>query len=359
MPFRLSEVQVSVSVGRFRLASVDVTAGTAAGGRFRLSEIQVGAPAGYQRWDGTQFVDVPQSATITLAGVGDLAVDTVTTRQGAITIDGAGILTVTAGTGPVGPSILAVPEATNSPPRIRLLVTGFSGLTVTVLRYDHNGSTVVRTASPGELSGGVWSGYDDEMPYNELVSYAAIPAGTTTAAAITTATLPVTRPWLVHPGVPSLSQPVDVLLGVGPDLYASPAGLHAVLGRAADVVISDGTRKAAKASMTAYTQTYDAADALTALLADCTPLLFQYVLPGVERQLYRWVAIGDVSVDGAGQPFGDPWAEWPMSYSVVDRPVGALQAQRTYADVLAESTTYQVVFDTFSTYLDLLNGFGT
>jgi hypothetical protein len=258
------------------------------------------------------------------------------------------------------PFIFAQPEPLNVPPRLLIQVGNIGGTSAQVVRLNADGSTVpVRAADPAQLSSGGWIGYDYEAPYNQAVTYEVIPSnGASGAVHSPSVTLEVDRPWLVHPGVPDLSVPVQILLPFGDETAVSSAGVHQIMGRATPIVITDGRRKAPTFSMTVVTDSDEAAADVDALLFDTAPLLLQVVQPGVTRSLYRWVAVGDVTVSSAEQPFASQWREWSLACTTVDRPVGSLQAQRTYADLPAEAASYEDLLSLYATDRGVLTGIG-
>jgi hypothetical protein len=307
------------------------------------------------------IVVIRGSGTLAVLGKGAVTFSGPGNGAGSVSAVGVGVVTFNGnGTTSTNPFIFAQPEPLNVPPRLLIQVGNIGGTSAQVVRLNVDGSTApVRAADPVQLSSGGWIGYDYEAPYNQAVTYEVIPSNGAAGAVHSPAvTLEVDRPWLVHPGVPDLSVPVQILLPFGDETAATSAGVHQIMGRATPIVITDGRRKAPTFPMTVFTDSDEAAADMDALLFDTAPLLLQVVQPGVARTLYRWIAVGDVTKSSAEQPFESPWLEWSLPCTTVDRPVGSLQAQRTYADLLAEAASYEDLLSLYETYRGVLTGIG-
>jgi hypothetical protein len=278
---------------------------------------------------------------------------------------GFGILPLTAdatlkltqfGSVSTNPSIAAFPDPLNSPPRLLIQAANIAGPSATVTRYGPDGIGVhVRLGEPATLNSGGWVGYDYEAPYNQPVYYTIVPANGAVKVASPPVTLTVTQPWLVHPGVPSLSQPVTVKV-IQDETDASTAGVHQILERSTPIVVSDGVRKAPTFQMQLKSETADERDALRDLFADCAVLLMQVVYPFTTESDYRWVYITDVTRARKTESYGSTARVWTLPCIEVDRPVGNLQAQRTWADLMAECPTWQDVLNTYVTWRGVLTG---
>lgn len=248
--------------------------------------------------------------------------------------------------------LVATPDPGNVPPRVQLDVTGMSGATVTITRTDPAGNTMdVRTAEAEALTGGAFTVFDYEARHNVVNTYTATSDTADTASA--DATLSAVRPWLIHPGVPSLSRAVTVVQR-GERTYDTNTGAHSILGRQDPIIVSDGVRKAATFPLVLSTQALADETDLIALLADASPLLLQIGYPGVERAEYCWVSIGPVSQTDVVDWFGNTAVQWALPCTVTGAPAGLQQAERTYADVLADFASYADMTAAYATYHDLL-----
>jgi hypothetical protein len=277
-------------------------------------------------------------------------------KFGSLNLSGNGTLTLSgsATSGPPGAgSVTVVPEPANSPPRILLNLTGFLGSTVTIQRIDSSGNrSPVRLANPGTLNAGSWVGYDYEAPFNRPVRYEATATLVVTSDPVT---LTATRPWLIHPGVPALSQPV-ALTAPPTRTRETNQGVHSVLGRSTPIVITDGARRAPTFDLALHTDTLDAELALDTLLSDAAVLLLQITYPGVTRTDYWWVAVGSCTAAPMADFYHDDAevAQWTLSCTVTDAPSGLLQSQRSWADLIAEEATWADVVADFATWRDVI-----
>lgn len=243
----------------------------------------------------------------------------------------------------------------SDPPRVRLDITDSGGLTsATITRLDPDGRTrAVRTGdgNPATLSGGLALLYDYEAPFG-AVSYSSLESPGTVSAQVT---LAESRVWLIHPGVPELSTPVTVV-ALGPRTAAVQRGVHRPLGRATAVVQTDGARKAAEWTLTLLTTSDDERLTLQDLVFDASVLLLNVPADKGWGAEYEYVSIGDIEEQRVSRFAGEPLRRWELPCTVVDRPVGGTQAERTYADVLVDNTSYATVMTRYGRYLDLLAG---
>lgn len=249
----------------------------------------------------------------------------------------------------------ATAEPGNVPPRTLLELTYTGQTSATITRLDPDGVTrVVRLGDPAALIAGSWVGYDYESWFGEPATYTA----TTGAGSLTTSpvTLDVTRPWLRHPGIPSLSMEIDFQ---GDGAPVRPANLTVLepLGRRSPIVVSDGRRKSKRGTMTIRTHTLVEMSALLGLTDDLSVLLLD-VPPGMEFGItHEYRALGDLTEDRLRPDYyRHPWRIWQMPFTVVDRPAGGLQAQRTWVDVLDEAPTWAALIGMYETWTDVLTG---
>jgi hypothetical protein len=262
---------------------------------------------------------------------------------------GVEILGVAGGT-PATEKITATVEPNATPPRIRLDVATAKPA-VTVYRVAQDGTrTPVRTynGGPFPVSGGSLVAYDPEAPYGQPVTYVADEAGITGSLEVT---LDITdQVWLVHPGVPSRSQPIRIQ-DVSQRMTAANQSVRYPLGRRDPIVASDGRRKSDVYTLTVRTKGVADTEAMKALLADMSPLLLNIPAskqwPGMGTE---YIAVGDVMQVNPGGWGG--WSEryWELSCTVVARPAGGSQADNTYAKSLASYSTYAARLAAHATY---------
>jgi hypothetical protein len=258
-------------------------------------------------------------------------------------------------------TIVATLQPTNVPPRVQLAVTGSPGSVITITRTGPDGAPhAVRTAEPAPLIAGAWTGYDYESPFDPdghaQMIYSVQASDNSAPFTTTVPCLQVTRSWLIHSGVPALSQPITILDGDPGETFDSGASF---------VIATDTTAQRI---------------AMEALLSDTSPLLLQAVVTGPAiAQLfpnltlfpsttllpgggvssyttYDWVAIDQVTRDRSGGYVVDPWRRWTLPYRVVDRPAGGVVAQRTWSSLMADDATWSAVLAEFATWNGAFTG---
>lgn len=299
------------------------------------------------------------SSTLALSGTGFLTFTGPNNGASFLALSGLGTLTLVGfGSNSTNPSIAGFPEPGNLPPRVLLQASNITGPSGQVLRYGPDGqSTPVRSGDPAPLNSGAWIGYDYEAPFNVPVYYVFQPADGSAAQVSPPVTLRVSRPWLIHPGVPELSVQVTVKL-LDDETINSSGGLHSVLERRTPIPVTDGVRKAPSFPMLVKSKTKAERDDLDQLFLDTAPLLLQVVYPDqTDESVYQWIYVDTITRarrDGAA--FGDPVRIWTLQCYEVDRPLGGIRAQRTWADVMAECPTWADVLARYKTWRGVLTG---
>lgn len=253
-------------------------------------------------------------------------------------------------------TLTATAEPDGAPPRVLLQLEYTGQPSATIVRTGPDGRAYpVRQADPATLTGGQWIGFDYESPFDQAVTYTATTAaGSLTSAA---ATLSPGRAWLRHPGIPGLSVPLNYE-GDGEPVRAVNQATLDPIGRAYPIVVSDGRRRAPRDQLTLRTYTPAEKAALLAVLADVSILLLD-VPPslGFDGLTHDYVALGDLKETRFRPDYHPhPWRIFTCPYTVVQRPAGGLQAQRTWADVLAGHATWAAVLDDFTTWADVITG---
>ena len=248
----------------------------------------------------------------------------------------------------------------SDPPRVRLDVTdtGTPAVTsTTVVRLGPDGRTVpVRTddGGPLALSGAAGLLYDYEAPFGVAVTYSTQESPTVVSAAVT-----VNEPdvWLIHPGVPEISTPIELRIGsLDEEEWAAPQAVHWPIGRERPIVHTDGARKAPSSSLTVAVESADDLARLRNVLFDSSTLLLNIPAGlglGVDTD---YIAVGSVTNARPSSIGSDPLRAVRLPFQVVDRPVGGSQAERTWADVVVDNATWADVTARYSTWLDLLAG---
>jgi hypothetical protein len=248
-------------------------------------------------------------------------------------------------------------EASNVPPRIRLDVSASAGeASTTVLRLDANGTTVpVRTTdgNPLPLSSGVGLLYDYEVPFQTSVAFSTAETPGTISASVTA---PEARIWLIHPGVPSLSMPVAMMLpSLMSETYSVKQGVFYPMGRANPIVVTDGARSGAASTLVALVENLSDIKAIRNLVADAGVLFLN--IPASMNLGFDtcYIAVGEVQIARLTDVNANPSRTVSLPFVVVDRPAGGSQAQRTLADLL-DFPTLAALKSYYPTLLDLAAG---
>jgi hypothetical protein len=250
-------------------------------------------------------------------------------------------------------------EPGNWPPRVRLDVTDTSiplYQEVTVTRLDPNGRTAtVRTpdGNPLTLTSSVGLVYDYEAPYGQPVTYSTVEDPATVSAQVT---VDEDRIWLIHPGVPELSAPVELRSSsLLEEEWAVEQGVFFPQGREFPVVHTDGIRRAPSSSLTVAVDSLADLSRVRSLLRDASVLLLN-VPAGLGLGFdTSYVAIGNVRNARVSDIGSDPKRAVTLPFVVVDRPSGGTQADRTYSDLLSYST-YADLQAAYTDYQAVLSG---
>lgn len=261
-------------------------------------------------------------------------------------------------------TIVPTVEMDAQPPRVRLDVTD-SGSSpayteATVLRVNPDGrSSPVRTNDGGPLvlttAGAVRVGllYDREAPYELPVTYTTVENPATVSSQVT---VDETRVWLIHPGVPELSMPIELRAeSLQEETFVAAEGVFWPLGRAYPVVHTDGQRKAASSSLFIATDTLTDMRRLEALVYDTSQLFLnvpQSLGFGFDSS---YIAVSSVRKARLTDIGSDPHRVVELPFQVVDRPSGGTQADRVYSDLLIYAN-YAALQTAYPDYQSLLAG---
>ncbi|AWT42550.1 MULTISPECIES: hypothetical protein [Streptomyces] len=157
--------------------------------------------------------------------------------------------------------------------------------------------------------------------------------------------------WLKDPGKPLVN--MRVLVKRPPD-WQQPIDqqVYRIRGRQNAVVLS-GVRSGREGSLVVWTQTDEEREALRFLLSTGNVLLWQ-AAPGMgESDVYVTVAESAFPRLTAYAP--EPWREWTLPLTEVDRPTGSMAGSPTWTvrDVGIENATVLGLLDRYATVLDL------
>lgn len=331
---------------------------------FNLSNIPWGSLRVLSAWDaGTQ-------STVAATVAGSTAAVTATAPAGVVNTGTAVPVTVPGATATAtasglagtarapGFALSASVDQSTTPPSVRIDIAdtrATPATSVVVTRQDSTGrSYPVRTADGGPLvvSGGTATLYDNELPYGTQVTYSVNVVGAVTA----TARIDVDSVWLTHPGVPSLSVPVDFRPGsFSSEEWAIDQGVFNVLGRSSPVVVTSGARTSPASSFTIYTETLDQLRALKQLFADGSPLLLN-VSPTLNTGLdTSYITASGVTVSRPSPVAPHEDRDIAVKYQVVDRPTGGTQSAITWSDIAAKYATWADVAAAVKSWAALAN----
>lgn len=312
----------------------------------------------------------PVTSGLTATSYGDSALSASTsysytvTAQDAAGNSSAASNTASATTGvALAPSlsVTATPEPGNDPPRVRLNVSDTRttpATAVTVTRINPDGSvTPVRTTDgnplPLSVSGTSRVGlvYDYEAPFGVAVQYSTTEAPGTLSEQVL---LDSETTWIIHPGVPELSRPVTIA-DLGARSRKVSQSVFYPMGRSAPVVQTDGRRKTPEYTLSLYAPDDASSLWLDALLEDTGVLMLNIPASKNWGIGAEYISVGDVEETRPVRYLGEPSRVWNLQVTVVDRPGGGTQAERTYVDLLVYPT-YVALQVAYPTYSDLLAG---
>jgi hypothetical protein len=248
-----------------------------------------------------------------------------------------------------GLPLVATPQPENVPPRIELSLTWAGNGSALVERLNPDGRWYpVRGAEPATVTG-TWTGWDYEAPLGAQVTYRATSGGTVLTSA--EVVLDSLTPWLVHPGVPVLSQPLQIMGWSARERPARQASFR-VLGSRFPVTIS-AERAAPASTLTVRTETDAANDSMLSVLADGSVLLLNVPRSAGWKVEAGWVSVGDVTEDHEAPDGRDPARIWTLPVQLVDRPAGGIQGLWTVAGLAAERLTADDVVQGYYSVADL------
>ncbi|MEU3528815.1 hypothetical protein AB0E62_34040 [Streptomyces sp. NPDC038707] len=157
--------------------------------------------------------------------------------------------------------------------------------------------------------------------------------------------------WLKDPARPMLNR--RVLVQTAPD-WQQPIEQNALRPRGRpNAVVLSGVRSGREGSLVVWTQSDDEREALRHLLATGGVLLWQSA-PGMgESDVY--VSVGEVQYPRITSYAPEPWREWTLPLTEVDRPTGGMAGSPTWTvrDVSIENSTVLRLLDRYATALDL------
>lgn len=254
-------------------------------------------------------------------------------------------------------NVAATVEAGNVPPRVRLDITSSDATSTTITRLNPDGRMEpVRTSTGGplQITGSSALLYDYTAPFGRGVQYSSLESPSVTSAMVTVDAASV---WLIHPGVPALSLPIELRAGsLQDETYSVQQGTFWPMGRETPVIVTDGSRKGMQSSMTVATETVNDLASLRAILSDASTLFLN--IPASFGFLVDscYIAAGDVKISRRSTIGSMTQRDVEIPFTVVARPAGGSQSQRTFADVLADNSSFGSLMTRYRTMFDLLAG---
>lgn len=265
-------------------------------------------------------------------------------------------------------SITATADNESSPPSAVVTVTDTTVppvSSVTVLRVQSDGTTAtVRTADglPASLSliGGASSVtlVDREVPFGQTVTYTV----ENTSAISDPVVVDSTRPWLVHLTNSAASMPVTIA-ELAPRTREVVEGVLVVMGRRRPLVVTDGIRRAAAATITVRTDTLAEQAALDLLLDDARTLLLNVPADQGWGVTWEYIAVSTSQEERLIDYAPGPRRYWVLPYRVVDSPAGGSfgstpggGGDNTWAALALQATTWGDAATLYATWSDASAG---
>lgn len=260
-----------------------------------------------------------------------------------------------------GTQLTVTAEPAAAIPRVRIDIVTDTSTPLTITRTAEDGRAApVRTATGDPValiaSGSDWTAtlYDYEAPFGQVVSYTAVEAAETVPASTTLAGSDV---WLIHPAIPELSMVVDLgKSSFSDEAWGVDQGVFWPMGRKRPVIITDGARHAPSSSIDVLTDTLGELEAIRSLVDDAG-VLFMNIPPelgyGVDSD---YISVAGVNAKRLVDIGGRAERVVTLPYQVVERPVGGSQAERNWADVIAENATWADVLAKYDSWADVLAG---
>jgi hypothetical protein len=256
-------------------------------------------------------------------------------------------------------TVTTTPQPNNVPPRVKIDIVdsgapAINSVTVTCTDVTGNVETV-RTSDGNPLtlvtSGTTRVGtiYHYEMDLGSPVTYSTVEKPLVTSTTQVDSSLV----WLVHPGIPALSMPINVA-SFDTKVRRTVQGVFYPLGRKNPIVVTDGSRKGVTSSLQVRTSSLVELSTLEALTADAGVLLLNVPAQFNWGLSSSYIAIGDMEEARLVDYAGDQNRYVTLPYVVVDSPIGGNQAQYTWADVIAKYPTWSALIAANPTWADVI-----
>lgn len=252
------------------------------------------------------------------------------------------------------------------PPRVRIDVVdegnapAISSVTVTrtigrdTVAVRSNDGRPLKLTPAGDGRAGVI--YDPELPFGEVATYSTLqqPASVSDPVSVDAVV-----PWLVHPGIPALSRPIELKIGSFQSRKRQAhTGVFYPQNRDTAIAITDGRRKKPESTFIVSTETEAEFDAIEDLVADAGTLLLNVPKHLGLKIDTAYINVLDIDEDRPSDIGEDILRDWVMPYVVVERPVGGTPSTWTWADVKARFATWRELREATRTWADLREPLG-
>lgn len=251
----------------------------------------------------------------------------------------------------------------STPPSIQLAILDSTGAntSLTVQRMDPDGvlrpvRTTDGNALPLTVAGAtrVGSLVDYEPPYGQSVFFTTAEVPSVASASVT---VDEDRVWLTHPGVPSLSLPVELRIG---SLDAVELGVARSVfrpqGRRFPVVQTAGTRWAGASTLIVATDSIPEWESLQAILDDASTLLLNSSPNNGLNIPTSYISIDTARLRRPSSIGTDTLRDIDLPFDMVDRPAGGTRAAWTMADIRDNFALMSDIRDTFTKMSDIAAG---
>jgi hypothetical protein len=254
-------------------------------------------------------------------------------------------------------------DLTSIPPSVQLAVLDSTGANtaLTVQRMDPDGvlrpvRTTDGNALPLTVSGAtrVGSVVDYEPWYGQSVYYTTTEVPSVTSVSVT---VDEDRIWLTHPGVPSLSMPVELRIGsLDVVEFGVARSVFRPQGRRFPVVQTAGTRYAGASTLIVTMDSTQEWDELQALLDDASTLLLNSSPDNGLNIPTNYISIDTVRLRRPSSVGTDTLRDVELPFDVVDRPAGGTRAAWTMADIRDNFALMSNIRDAFPKMSDIAAG---
>lgn len=228
-----------------------------------------------------------------------------------------------------------------------IVLTGSSSGSYSWASTQSISSIQLTAASPGVTSFGE-------------IKVSAYGAATLASSTSTTVGLSPLNSWMIHPSNPGLSIPISsadrttaTIRNLGDITNPSASTEHTILGQSEPITTTSGPRYSNRLQTIVGVRSRIQEQALNAILADGTPLLFRFPAifdAGFDEGFY---SVGDVTRARFAQRPGDPLRNFTLPLTQVQSPIVNVQNTGwSFAALAATFTAFSILTSAYNTYAD-------